>query len=385
MIALGRRVPEAPRIPEAHRIPAAPAETLGDHTARQLLRLCEVVGLGPADAIGYVRVVSQALGPVAERPLHLPSPDGSALSDDHTPVEYSLSFEPGAQPTLRVLVEPGCGAGDLARSGREGLRTVRELARRWGFGTERLDLLEDLFFPASPQGPLALWCALELRPGGIPKVKVYLNPAASGPERARATVREAMRRLGHQRAFDALPTADGLLYFALDLGDWDEPRVKVYTAHRDLTAAGTAGLSRMPGGPGAAEVEAFFRTATGAEEGGYGLPDRRPVQACHAFTGPAGGGPSGFTLYVPVRDHARHDGEALERAEALLHRYGIDRAALSDALAAVTSRRLDDGLGLIAYLALARQQGRPPRLMAYLSSEAYRVRPPALPVGAAGR
>jgi hypothetical protein len=35
-------------------------------------------------------------------------------------------------------------------------------------------------------------------------------------------------------------------------------------------------------------------------------------------------------------------------------------------------------VGLIAYLALAHQQGRPPRVTAYLSSEAYAVRPPAV-------
>ncbi|MER5637012.1 tryptophan dimethylallyltransferase family protein [Kitasatospora sp. NPDC002227] len=373
MIDLGLRSPAAPTVGHTGH-----TETLGDHTTRQLLRLCEVAGLGPADAIEYARVLRRVLGPVADRPLHLPSPDGSFLSDDHTPVEFSLSFEAGSVPTLRVLVEPGCGAGDLARGGREGLRTVRELARRWGFGTERLDLLEDLFFPAAPQGPLALWCALELRPGGVPKVKVYLNPAASGPELAGATVREALRRLGHRQAFEALPASDRILFFALDLGDWDEPRVKVYTAHQDLSADGAAGLSRMVDGPGTAEVEAFFKAAAGEPESLAGPYGRRPFQACHAFTETASGRPGGFTLYVPVREHARHDGEALERALALLARYGIDREQLLDSVDAVTSRRLEEGLGLIAYLALAHQRGRPPRLMVYISSEAYRVRPPAL-------
>ncbi len=42
------------------------------------------------------------------------------------------------------------------------------MAQHWGFDTQRLDELDDLFFPPSPEGPLALWCALELRPGGAP-------------------------------------------------------------------------------------------------------------------------------------------------------------------------------------------------------------------------
>jgi hypothetical protein len=42
----------------------------------------------------------------------------------------------------------------------------------------------------------------------------------------------------------------------------------------------------------------------------------------------------------------------------------------------VTGRRPEDGVGLIAYLALAHQQDRAPRVTAYLSAEAYAVRPP---------
>ena len=102
----------------------------------------------------------------------------------------------------------------------------------------------------------------------------------------------------------------------------------------------------------------------------------RPALTCHAFTGTETGRPSGFTLHIPVRHYARHDGEALARATTLLGRYGMDTVPLWRALAAVTSRRPEDGVGLLAYLALAHQQGRPPRVTAYISSEAYHVRPP---------
>ncbi|MCB5168364.1 prenyltransferase [Streptomyces bambusae] len=368
--------PETGGTPDARQ----PPETLGGHAARQLLRLCETTGLGAPDSVAYAQTLLTALGPAAERSLALPPAYPSLLSDDHTPVEFSLSCTPDADPTLRVLLEPGYGAGGTAANGRAGLAAVRGMARRWGFDTARLDELEDLFFPPSPQGPLALWCALELVPGGIPKVKVYLNPAASGRERSTTTVREALRRLGHDRAYASLPRGDRPLFFALDLGDWDEPRVKVYLAHHELTGAEAAGLSRVPGGPARAEVEGFFAAAagSGADGGPGGGPRlrRRPVQSCHAFTETAAGRPSGFTLYVPVRDYARHDGEALDRALAVLERQGIDPGPLLRSLAAVTSRRLQDGVGLIAYLGLAHQEGRSPRVTAYLSSEAYAVRPP---------
>ncbi|MFF3201768.1 tryptophan dimethylallyltransferase family protein [Streptomyces sp. NPDC002962] len=403
MTALG---PEAPDTTGAEGAPVAPVaqepETLGAHAARQLLRLGEIAGLSGADSRIYARTLVEALGAVAQRPLDLPPPSRSFLSDDHTPVEFSLSCEPGAAPTLRVLLEPGAGAGDLIENGRTGLRVLREMGRRWGFTTDPLDDLADLFFPSSPEGPLALWCALELRPGGVPKVKAYLNPAASGEKRAAKTVRKALRRLGHREAFDALPEGDRHLFFALDLGDWAEPRVKVYLAHHDLSAARAYTLSRMDGGPGRTEIEEFFRIVAGpgtdadavgfgggagagagegAGGGGEPRPVRRPVQTCHAFTDTGTGLPSGFTLYVPVRDHARHDGESLDRATALLGHYGIDPAPVLRGSAAVTSRRPEDGVGLVAYLGLAHQRGRPPRVMTYLSSEAYEVRPPtaALP------
>ncbi|MFF8970753.1 tryptophan dimethylallyltransferase family protein [Streptomyces sp. NPDC014995] len=365
------------------------ADTVGGRTAGQLLRLCEVAGLDTKDSEVYARTLTDMLGAVAERPLDLPPAWPTFLSDDHTPVEFSLAFVPDAAPTLRVLLEPGCGAGGLARNGRTGLRAVRKAARRWGFSTDRLDELEDLFFPPSPKGPLALWCALELQPGGVPRVKVYLNPAASGQKRAARTVAKALRRLGHRQAFEALPPGDRHLFFALDLGDWEEPRVKVYLAHHDLSAAEAGALSRMEGGPSPAQTEAFFRIAAGDDADAAGgddrRPVRRPVQSCHSFTETSTGLPSGFTLYVPVRDYVRHDGEALHRATALLGHHGLDPAPLVRAVAAVTSRRPEEGGGLIAYLALAHQQGHPPRVTTYISSESYAVRPPVglLPAEAA--
>ncbi|MEU4877988.1 tryptophan dimethylallyltransferase family protein [Streptomyces sp. NPDC021608] len=379
---------------------ASQKATLGGHVTRQLLRLGETVGLSAAACESYADVLVEALGGVARRPLELPPPDRSFLSDDHTPVEFSLSCEPGVAPSLRVLLEPGAGERDLAQNGRTGLRVLREMAQRWDFTTDPLDELEDLFFPPSPHGPLALWCALELRPGGVPKVKAYLNPAASGPGRAARTVRKALKRLGHREAFASLPHSDRHLFFALDLGDWTEPRAKVYLAHDELSAVEAGTLCRMNDGPDPAEIEEFFRIAAGhdaesgqggLEAGGAGAPERgngprivrRPVQTCHAFTDTGAGLPSGFTVYVPVRDYARHDGEALVRATTLLGRYGLDPASVLRASAAVSERRPEDGVGLVAYLGLAHQRGRPPRITTYLSSEAYAVRPPAAPDPAA--
>ncbi|MEU2119646.1 tryptophan dimethylallyltransferase family protein [Streptomyces sp. NPDC016459] len=345
--------------------------TLGAFTRAQLVRLCDVAGLSAADTETYAHTLIEALGPAAERSLALPPPGRTFLSDDHTPVEYSLSFSPGRAPALRVLVEPGFGADTRAENGRIGLDVVRAMARRWDFSTERLDEIEDLFFPAKPKGPLALWIALELLPGGVPKVKVYLNPAASGAKRSAKTVRKALRRLGHTRAYGALPKADGHPFLALDLGRWETPRVKVYARHPGLSATEAGGLSRTGSGPGPAEIQEFLRATAATDD-----LDRRPGLTCHSFTETETGRPSGFTLHIPVRDYARDDREVLDRAVDVLRGHGMDPAPLIRSLSALTTRRPKDGVGLIAYLALAHQQGHPPRVTAYLSSEAYAVTPP---------
>ncbi|MFF2778570.1 tryptophan dimethylallyltransferase family protein [Streptomyces sp. NPDC058052] len=353
-------------------LPDPRSGTLGALTRAQLVRLCGVAGLSPADTETYAQTLVEALGPSAERSLALPPPSRTFLSDDHTPVEYSLSFSPGRAPALRVLVEPGCGADTRSENGRIGLDVVRTMARRWDFSTEQLDRIEDLFFPSQPKGPLALWIALELLPGGVPKMKVYLNPAASGVKRSAKTVRKALRRLGHKKAHRALPKADGHPFLALDLGHWETPRVKVYTRHLDLSAAEAGSLSRTGSGPGPAEIQEFFRAAAATDD-----LDRRPGLSCHSFTETETGRPSGFTLHIPVRDYARDDKEVLDRAVDVLRSHGMDPLPLVRSLPALTARRPKDGVGLIAYLALVHQQGHPPRVTAYLSSEAYAVRPPA--------
>lgn len=353
------------------------ARTLGTLVAGQLRGLCRVAGLDARDAEGYGQVLRESLGLAAERPLDLPPPNRTFVSDDHTPVEYSLSFRTDAPPTVRVLFEPGCGAPGWAESGKIGLALVREMAQRWDFSTRCLDAVEDLFFPSDPRGPLALWCALELRPGGVPKVKVYLNPSARGAERAAETLREALDRLGHPGAFASLPSGDGHPFLAMDLGAWTEPRLKVYVLHAGLSADEAAGLSRTDAGPAPEALREFFATASGfGRDQGGGRLHGLPAQSHHAFTQLDDERPSGFALYVPVRDYAPHDGEALLRGLALCRQHGIDPMPLAEAVAAVTDRRLEDGVGLISYLAVNYQRGRKPRVTAYISAEAYAVRPP---------
>ncbi|WP_155058056.1 tryptophan dimethylallyltransferase family protein [Streptomyces blattellae] len=357
------------------------AVTLGEHLSRQLSGVCGAVGVSPPDG-GSTRSLLDLLGPAAQRPLAAGPPSPSFVSDDHSPAEFSVSFPAGAAPTVRVVVEPGCAAASFTESGRVGRRALDALAARWSFSTEPVHGVEDLFFPAAARGPFALWCAMDLRRDRAPGVKVYVNPACHGRRLSAQVTEEALARFGFGRAWPALlehaaprgPESDEFLFFAMDVGDWQTRRVKVYVAHRGFSATGAQAVSRLLPGGCAQRVGEFCRTVGDAE-----FFDRRPLVSCLSFTEWDMERPSGYTLHVPVRDYAGDDRVTGKRAATVLRRHGMDAGALDRALAAMTHRDPADGVGLISYVSLVQSTRQPPRLTVYLSPEAYEVRPPQEP------
>jgi DMATS type aromatic prenyltransferase len=360
-------------------VPTHHTTTLGAHLSGQLRRLRAVVGMTDLDG-KYEDSLHDLLGPAWHRLLTLPPPSPSFVSDDHTPAEFSLAFSGAARPTVRVLVEPGSTGATLAENGHMGWEALERLALRWGFSTDPLRGVADLFFPATPDGDFALWCALDLRSSEAPGTKVYVNPRACGPELSEQIVEEALARCGYMQAWPRLRHAaarvsesDEFRFFAMDLGHWKSPRTKVYIAHHGVDANSVAEVSRMlPGKEHPQQVAEFCRTAGGRKQF-----DRRPLLSCLTFAREDLQHPSGYTLHVPVRDYAADDQVARDRAVAALERHGLRTRVLDRALAAMTPRQLTNGVGLISYLALVVQsRGRPPRATVYLCPEAYRVRPP---------
>ncbi|UIX32497.1 tryptophan dimethylallyltransferase family protein [Streptomyces sp. GQFP] len=352
---------------------------LGGFTAGQLGRLCDLVGIDGARRTAHQRALAELLGPAAARPLAEPPPSQSSVSDDHTPVEFSLTFPTGTAAALRVLADPGCAAGTLRDSAWTALAAVERLAAQQGLRLDELKDLSDLFLPPVPHGPLTLWCALELRPGDAPGLKLYLNPGARGVERSMETVGEAMARLGHGRAYEPVrryvasrfPERAAFMFFALDVGSWAEPRVKVYVVHHQATAADAAEAARLVPGACPERVAELCRRIGGDEPFG-----RLPLISCYSFTGADAGRPTGHAIHVPVRAYVRDDRAAHDHAKWLLRRYGVHSAPLDRALAALTARQLGAGVGLIPYLSLVQAGRRAPRITVYLSSEAYGVLPP---------
>jgi tryptophanase len=308
----------------------------------------------------------------------------SQISDDHTPVEFSISFDMGRTPRLRFLVEPSGRRPDLGANMQAGLQVLELLADRYQFSLDRLSMLQDLFFPRRPQGTFGLWLAAELGRSGTHRFKVYLNPAVHGPDRASQVVGEALARLGFGDAFLSLlrygvprnPQVDRFYIFSLDLGSpWGRPRVKVYIRHEGFSAAEAALTACAVPGVSPESIAQFCELV-----GGPGRFTGRPLISCFSLVEGDHERPSGHALHVPIRDYVEHDREARNRASAALDCYGFDASVLGRALAGVSRRPLAAGVGLISYVALVCNP-RPRRMTVYLSSEAYGVAPPrSLPV-----
>lgn len=370
--------------PDGRTAARSDRDLLGGFVAAQLGRLCDVVGIDAPRRTAHQQVLCDLLGPAAARPLACPPPSPSFVSDDHTPVEFSLTFPVGAAAGLRVLADPGCAAGTLSGNARTAWAAVGRLAAQWGFRLDELTRVSDLFLPPVPHGPLTLWCALELRPGGPPGLKLYLNPGARGAGRSLETVEDAMARLGHGPAFEPVrcylksrfPERASIMFFALDVGSWAEPRVKVYVAHHHATAADAGDAARLVPGACPDRVADLCRRIGGDEPF-----SRLPLISCYSFTGADAGRPTGHSIHVPVRAYVRDDQAARDHAVRLLGEYGVPSAPLDRALAALTARHLSAGVGLISYLSLVQAGRQAPRITAYFSSEAYRVFPPRQDTG----
>jgi DMATS type aromatic prenyltransferase len=355
---------------------------LFEHVSNQLSRLCEVTGI---DAARAAEPLSDLLKYSGASPRDKPPTWHSDVSDDHTPVEFSVAFTHGEPPALRVLGEALAPRPDPAANLAAARRFLRVQANAFGLSMARFDRVWEIFDVATPQGTFGLWHSMIFRSGRPAEFKVYVNPELRGPALAPELVAEAMGKLGlatpYQTVLDRavrpgeLGRKDRLTFFALDLRDGPRARVKVYLTHHEAETGDVVRAASAVDGAAAAEG-AEFCDLTGATR----CFDRRPLVSGYTFfEGTAS--PVGYSLYVPIRSYVSDDQEARDRVAAVLDRHGFDPTQLDRAIRAVTQRPLDEGVGLIAHVSL--RLGAPrPGVSVYLSSEAYQVAPPLIPLTA---
>ncbi|GGS55770.1 MULTISPECIES: tryptophan dimethylallyltransferase family protein [Actinokineospora] len=359
------------------------AETLGDHVNAQLRALGSAIGLG-ATTHRVRGLLDDLLGAAARWPLTAPR-WSSDVADDHSPIEYSVAFAPDGSPTLRLLVE--CVADDPspAANQRAALAALDRLASRLPLCLDRFSRVAEPFLADTPAEPFSLWFSLVARPGVRPMLKVYLNPLAHGRQRAPELVGEALDRLGFTGAervlrggLRDLSSVDHYSFFALDLDDRPDARAKVYVSQAGATRADAQRAAAVSRGGDPAEVARFCLAAAGSD----GPYTGRPLVSSYTFLSGDGAEPSGYSLYVPVRDYVTDDLEALNRTRDLSTRYGVPARAVDAAVSAVLGRDLRDGPGLIAHLSLRTGPPRP-GMTVYLSAESYAMITRGRSVGAA--
>ncbi|MBW4458354.1 MAG: hypothetical protein KME55_40400 [Nostoc indistinguendum CM1-VF10] len=304
----------------------------------------------------------------------------SDITDDHTPFEFSLAFD-GKQPELRVLIEAQGNPTTLMSSWTAALDVNERLNWEFGVSLERFTRVKDLFEPHDPQAKFSLWHSFCLKPGAVPKFKVYLNPQAHGSHLASSLVKEALERLGFSRAWDFLSKValcrrekDQLIYFSLDLDKSLMARVKVYVAHKDATANDVeevlAGAPEYIEGSGSM----FCREMAKGER----LFDARPLITCFAFTADNDAQPFSATLHLPIRCYADNDYTVMQRICHFLT--PEDKKLYKQAVMMFAGRPLETGVGLQTYASFKRQGGRQITTV-YLSPEAYDVMAPDTPTG----
>lgn len=361
---------------QALHVESARLTTLGMRALEKLKALSTAVGaqLGPsADATLELLLGSSANSPQLSEPVR-----PTSLTDDGSPFEFSVAFQRGALPELRMLVERQYYPHRELTNWQAGLELHELLREQRRISTERFDQIADLFAPNRNSGEFAIWHAarLDAFESDAASYKVYLNPQIHGAARARDLIHEAMSRLGMNDAWEFLDSQfRGIensipLYFSLDLSTSEDARVKVYIAHRSSTSfmiddalIGTRDYIK-------GDALEWTQTLLGSS----GPFDDRPIIVSYAFSSRsrAIGRP---TLHFPIRCYAANDEDALDRASTLLTSYGIDANQALGGLQQWAGRPLGIGRGLITYVSCRRLQNAL-RFTLYLAPQLYAIASP---------
>ena len=309
----------------------------------RLQALCEAVGYDASDTETVKRFFSFMSSPWGARQIGHTPPWKSDITDDHTPYELSLALEDG-RPEVRFLMEAQSASGPTTlrstwedghcphRAAEPGVRRPAG-ALQPGEGSVRAG------GSACPLRALARLLPQE-QPG---RHQGLLQPRGQGPERANAVVQEALERLGLHGAWRCLSEQalrpdgqDQIIYFSLDLSAHRAARVKIYLAHRNITAEELESVMSLAHEYVPGEAWVFCQALKGHTGR---VESSRSLLTCLSFTSDDDERPASVTLHVPVRCHVRNDMETMERIRFLLEPQSF--SLLQRATQALAHRRMD--------------------------------------------
>lgn len=349
---------------------------LGDYATERFCMLCEAAGFA-SETERVTEIFSRLIEPWAKQRIDHDIGWRSDIADDNTPIEFSVAIS-NNEVEVRALFEAQAQEATLSAFREAGLVYQERLEREFGASLERFRRVQDLFLPEDMQGEFAVWNSAVFPKHKAPQFKAYLNPQARGVENAHELVKEGLARLGLTKVWNKLeetvlqrgPHMDELKYFALDLNQGAESRVKVYVRHHDVSAddleiAASAAENYVPG-----EAREFARAMTGDVP----LLHSRAAFTCSSFVEGSTDRPRATTVYVPVCAYARDDARVLERVLRYLEDAGIDSSRYEAIVRGFANRPLQVGVGLQPWFAFRRHGGV--RITSYLASEAYHIHAP---------
>ena len=345
-----------------------------EDTARRLTGLCRAACFGD-ETQRVVQTYRSLLSDCVSEPSSEAARWCSEISDDHTPIEFSVACVEG-RAEVRVLFEPQGHEPTLAAYRHAAIAYNQRLEREFGAELSRFHALEDLFLPPDLCGPFAAWSSVVFSIGQAPVFKTYFNPRARGTAEAAPLVSAALQRLGMAGAWGSLERTllrrgaglDELTYFALDLAPGPEARVKVYVRHHECTLADLEAAASAADDYRLGDASDFARAMGGGRER---FVARAPV-TCASFSTARHQRPVAATTYLPVCAYARDDAEVQTRIRTFLAERGMDHRAYDAALEAFAQRPLAAGTGMQSWVAFRRYRGKP-RFTVYLATEARRV------------
>lgn len=310
--------------------------------------ICRGLGLTGGPAVNGSSQIAALLSPWGSRPIGTRCAYPSKISRDGFPAELSVKWSrSGAE--VRLLFEALGDPPGPAANRDAGMALLYRLEAERGAYLGWLHKISDLYLggdQAETAPPRCIWHSIAYPENGPEIYKVYLDAGAYGrPEDELMT--ETASRLGFASAWrfltrvrDTITPRPEIEYFALDLVDAPEARVKVYFRNRHTTLRQ---LDRF------AAAVATHRSELARSAYAYLMPPDAVVEneplTCIAFR-PHYDRPTQATTYMRIPGSFPTERAASSAVAALMRHCGLDPSSYLNMITALAPGHLDEFTGL---------------------------------------
>lgn len=345
---------------------------LAPSIGERLKALALVLGFGQ-ETENILAVYKELIYPWANLPIDQFKAKNSAFTTDASPIELSVAYCDGV-PELRFSMEVIEEDTSIAGKRKSAIAFVNKIEKLFNLNLDKYHAIEDLFLPENMQGKFAIFQSVRFSPGKPVSFNIHLNPKSRGENNVIPIVKQALERLGYLQGWEAfLPVIsrgenlDDIFYFCLDVGEFADNRVKIYTYHKDATLKDITRICRVAQTYAPNEHEAFVDHMTGSTK----IFSKWPLIAATAFTD--SNQPKTVTTYVPMFAYAHDDQQAYQRIRSYLDAHELDGQLYSRIIDTFKNRELSAGIGMQNWISIQRRSNNKVRWTIYLATESLHV------------